>query len=265
MIHLGRANAGKLMGRILGKAAESSAEAVLTDISGGTADNAIMIECNAVISVPSDKADAVKSAMEAEASAIAKEYAEKDPGFELTVKENENAKPVVNISLKKASDFLNAFPYGVQAMSKDVEGLVQTSLNLGILKSENGKTTAEFSVRSSIGSERDELIAKLRKITSDFGGTDIVSGVYPGWEYKTNSPLRDKMVRVFKDMYGYEPKVEAIHAGLECGFFMDKASDIDAVSIGPNMQDIHTTSERLSISSTARTYEYVLKILADKN
>ncbi len=264
MTHLGRANAGKLMGRILGKASEACSEAVLTCLTGGTADNAIMIECNAVIAVPAGNAEAVKSAMASEASAIAKEFAEKDPGFELTVKETETVKPVVIISLKKASDFLNAFPYGVQAMSKDVEGLVQTSLNLGILKSEEGKTTAEFSVRSSIGSERDELIAKLRKITSDFNGTDIVSGVYPGWEYKTNSPLRDKMVRVFKDMYGYEPKVEAIHAGLECGFFMDKASDIDAVSIGPNMQDIHTTSERLSISSTARTYEYVLKVLADK-
>ena len=150
------------------------------------------------------------------------------------------------------------------AMSKDIEDLVQTSLNLGILKSEAGEMTAEFSVRSSVGSERDELIEKLKNITSDFGGTNKVTGVYPGWEYKKESPLRDKMVRVFKDMYGYEPKVEAIHAGLECGFFMDKASDIDAVSIGPDMQDIHTTSERLSISSTARIYEYVLKILSDK-
>ncbi len=264
MIHLGRANAGKLMGRILGKASEASSSAILTDMKGGTADNAIMIECTAAIAVASSDVDAVKAAMNDEAAAIAKEYAEIDPGFELTVKEADGTDNVLNISLKKAADFLNTFPYGVQSMSKDIDGLVQTSLNLGILRSESGKMTAEFSVRSSVASERDELIAKLQKITSDFEGTDVVSGVYPGWKYRTESPLRDKMIRVFKDMYGYDPKVEAIHAGLECGFFIDKDTTIDAVSIGPNMQDIHTTSERLSISSSARTYEYVLKILADK-
>lgn len=264
MIHLGRANAGKLMGRILGKASEASDSAVLTSLTGGTADNAIMIECNASIAVSADDAEAVKAAMKAEAEVIAKEYSEKDPGFELSVKENAAPAKDINISLKKAADFVNTLPFGVQAMSKDIEGLVQTSLNLGIIKCEDAKVTAEFSVRSSIGSERDELINRLKKITADFGGTNAVTGVYPGWAYKTESPLRDKMVRVFKDMYGHEPKVEAIHAGLECGFFMDKASDIDAVSIGPDMKDIHTTGERLSISSTARIYDYVLKVLADK-
>lgn len=264
MIGLGRANAGKVMGRILGAGCKVSSDAVLLNLTGGTADNAIMLESIATVAVPGEAADAFSDAMMAEFKIIAKEYENADPGMNFGVTKSDKKEEVIKLSLKKASDFLNELPFGVIAMSKDIEGLVQTSLNLGILKSEAGEMTAEFSVRSSVGSERDELIERLKKITSDFGGTNKVTGVYPGWEYKTESPLRDKMVRVFKDMYGYEPKVEAIHAGLECGFFMDKASDIDAVSIGPDMQDIHTTSERLSISSTARIYEYVLKILADK-
>ena len=264
MIGLGRANAGKLMGRILGAASDVSQGAVLLNLTGGTADNAIMLESIAALAVPSSDSENVSSAMMTEFKKIAKEYSEADPGVNFGITKTDKANEIIKISLKKASDFLNELPFGVQKMSKDIEGLVQTSLNLGILKSESGQLTAEFSVRSSVTSERDELLDRLLKITSDFGGSNKVTGVYPGWEYKTDSPLRDKMVRVFKDMYGYDPKVEAIHAGLECGFFMDKASDIDAVSIGPDMQDIHTTSERLSISSTARTYDFVLKVLADK-
>jgi dipeptidase D len=103
---------------------------------------------------------------------------------------------------------------------------------------------------------------RLEDITSGFGGTSLVSGIYPGWKYRVDSPLREKMMRIFKEMYSNEPKVEAIHAGLECGFFVSKNEKLDAVSIGPDMQDIHSPSERLSISSTARTYEYLLKILA---
>ena len=264
MIGLGRANAGKLMGRILGAGCKVNSDAVLLNLSGGTADNAIMLECIGAVAVPASSSDAFSDAMMNEFRLIAKEYESADPGINFGITTLDSADEVIKISAKKASDFLNELPFGVQAMSKDIEGLVQTSLNLGILKSEAGQLTAEFSVRSSVTSERDELIDRLLKITSDFGGTNKVTGVYPGWEYKKESPLRDKMVRVFKEMYGRDPKVEAIHAGLECGFFMDKASDIDAVSIGPDMQDIHTTSERLSISSTARTYEYVLKLLADK-
>lgn len=265
MIGLGRANAGKLMGRILGAGCKINSEAVLLNLKGGTADNAIMLESIAIIAVPSADSDAFSNAMMDEFKKIAKEYENADPGINFGVTTLDKADEVIKISLKKASDFINELPFGVIAMSRDIEDLVQTSLNLGILKSENGEMTAEFSVRSSVGSERDELIERLKKITERFGGRNKVTGVYPGWEYKTVSPLRDKMIRVFKDMYGYEPKVEAIHAGLECGFFMDKAPNIDAVSIGPDMKDIHTTSERLSISSTARTYEYVLKILADKD
>ena len=264
MINMGRGNAGKLMGRILSEGSKVSSNGVLTGIRGGSADNAIMSECTAIISIPAKYTKALISALNVEASRIKNEYSKADPGFEFAVKETEPA-PALNIELKKASDFLNKLPYGVIAMSRDIKDLVQTSLNLGILKDEEGQLTAEFSVRSSITKERDELIDMLKSITSDFGGSNEVTGVYPGWKYRPDSPLREKMIKVFTEMYGYAPKVEAIHAGLECGFFISKNEEIDAVSIGPDMQDIHSPSERLSISSTARTYEYLLKVLSTKD
>jgi dipeptidase D len=260
MIHLGRANAIKVIGGILG----CIPDAVITDIKGGNADNAIPSWCSVTVCVPESSGDTVTETVKAEAERLKESFKTTDPGFEFSVTSKARASVSISLSARKASEFLKALPNGVTSMSGDIEGLVQTSLNLGIIDIQEGKLHAEFSVRSSIARERDALIEDLKIITSGFGGTNKVTGVYPGWKYAPDSPLRDKMVRVFTEMYGYAPKVEAIHAGLECGFFMDKAPDIDAVSIGPDMQDIHSPAERLSISSTRRTYEYLLKVLADK-
>ncbi|MCR5739886.1 MAG: aminoacyl-histidine dipeptidase [Lachnospiraceae bacterium] len=261
MIHLGRGNAIKIIGSVLKAVSKQVPGAAMTDIKGGSADNAIPSSCTAVVMIPGADTGKFLSAANAELEKQKNKYKDTDPGFEFTV-ETGNAESADGlITAGKAADFLEALPNGVIAMSKDVEGLVQTSLNLGIIKTEDGQLHAEFSVRSSISEERDELIDRLLKITDEFGGTNKVTGKYPGWKYATVSPLRDRMVKVFRDMYGKDPKVEAIHAGLECGFFMDKAPDIDCVSIGPDMQDIHSPAERLSISSTTRTYDYLLEVL----
>ena len=265
MINKGRMNACKAMGRILAKACDPDGCSSLLNISGGSADNVIPSECSATVMIPLYHADEFLNIVNKEADLLKKEYSETDPGFVFTLSEidTDEEEPEMSLSLKKAAELIDAFPNGVIKMSEDVEGLVQTSLNLGILKCENGAMTCEFSVRSSVSEEKEELISRLTEIISDFEGTYSISGDYPGWKYAVESPLRDTMVRVFKEMYGKDPKVEAIHAGLECGFFIDKAPDMDAVSFGPDMQDIHSPKERLSISSTARTYEYLLKVLAD--
>jgi len=264
MIHLGRANAIKVMGSILKETSSVSKNAVVTDMRGGSADNAIPAFCSATVSVPACDKEAFIEAMQREAGKQKEKYSGTDPDFVFTLAPADACDAPTALSTGKISGFLEALPNGVISMSSDIEGLVQTSLNLGIIYMNEGRLCAEFSVRSSIGPERDALIDELRKITEDFAGSNKVTGVYPGWKYSADSPLRDKMVRVFRDMYGYEPNVEAIHAGLECGFFMDKAPDIDCVSIGPDMQDIHSPRERLSISSTQRTYDFLLKVLADR-
>ena len=264
MIHLGRGNASKLMARVLSTASADSPSAVINNITGGVADNAIATACTANISMPSSEVQAFTETCLKEADKIKDEYSVKDPGFTIQISENVRKDQAIAISMKTAARFINALPQGVISMSSEAEGLVETSLNLGILKIDDNRIHAEFAVRSSINSARDALVRRLIDLTEGFGGNNKVTGVYPGWKYLSDSPLRDKMVRVFRDMYNREPKIEAIHAGLECGWFASKANGFDIVSLGPDMHDIHSINERLSISSTASVYSYLLALLADK-
>lgn len=146
-------------------------------------------------------------------------------------------------------------------MSSDIKGLVKTSLNLGILELTEKELNLEYAVRSSVGSERKFLEQRLRVILEVFGGSVKVEAEYPAWEYRADSPFREDVVRIYEKLYGKKPRVEAIHAGLECGILAGKLPGLDGVSIGPDMWDIHTTEERLSISSTKRVYEFVLELL----
>lgn len=143
---------------------------------------------------------------------------------------------------------LNAVPNGVQAMSSDIPGLVQTSLNLGILTTDADAVRLTFSVRSSVNREKFGLIDQLKALAARFGGSYSESGEYPAWEYQKDSRLREVMVEVFEAQYGRKPVVEAIHAGLECGIFSDRLPGLDAVSFGPQMHDIHTSREKLDIA-----------------
>jgi len=164
-------------------------------------------------------------------------------------------------STAKIISLLCAAPNGIQSWSKDIEGLVQTSLNLGVIKL-GDRFNASFSVRSSVESEKTELIEQLKKLADMFDSSCTVSGEYPAWEYRKESSLRDTMVAVYKDMFGKTPDILAIHAGLECGLFSQKVEDLDCISIGPQMHDIHTSNERLEIASTLRTWNFLKAVLA---
>ncbi len=156
---------------------------------------------------------------------------------------------------------LCAVPNGVQTMSSDMPGLVQTSLNLGIAKLEGEQLRLTFSVRSSVNAEKQGLLQRLRETVETFDGSYSQMGEYPAWEYRKDSPLRELMVQVHEAMFGTTPEVVAIHAGLECGILADKLPGLDCVSFGPQMQDIHTSREKLNIASTGRMWEYLLEIL----
>jgi dipeptidase D len=156
---------------------------------------------------------------------------------------------------------LRKAPYGVQAMSAEIEGLVQTSLNVGILETGDNAFTAIYSVRSSVEAEKNALNAKVAEIAVSFGGNALTEGEYPAWEYRKKSPLRDLMVEVYEKSFGKKMQVEAIHAGLECGLFAGGIPGLDAVSFGPDMADIHTPAEKLSLDSVANTWKYLLSAL----
>ena len=161
----------------------------------------------------------------------------------------------------KVIGLLAMCPNGVQSWSQDIDGLVQTSLNLGIAKLEKDELRLTFAVRSSVNQEKRELLDRLASMADKYGAQYSEMGDYPAWEYRKDSRLRDTMVRVYRDMFNKEPEVVAIHAGLECGILSDKLPGLDCVSIGPEMHDIHTSRERLGIASTERTWKFLQEVL----
>lgn len=277
-IHKERGNSNSLFGRLLGRLCEKM-PVMLAGVHGGLADNAIPRETTGVLIIREKDSEAFASVLDTVEKEIRAELSARDPGFYIRAAKREQGDLICAgvEDTKRAADFLCALPGGVQAMSADMPGLVETSLNLGILEYEAAEEAsrgsekpsaallAEFSVRSSVESAKHALIGKLRAVTELAGGTIAVSGDYPGWRFRKDSPLREKMVRLYEEMYGKAPKVEAIHAGLECGILGSKIHDLDCVSIGPDMQDIHTTEETLSISSTGRVWEYLIRVLETKD
>ena len=258
-IHKGRANACVLLGRLLQAMAERT-ELRLVTAAGGGKDNAIAVEASAQVVVSDDAV--ARQAAEALAADLSREYAAADPGLRVeaapcTVRET----PMDWASTERAVCMLTCLPNGVQAMSMEIHGLVQTSLNLGILAAEQTALTATFCVRSSLGSQKEMLHRRLRTLMAQLGGTVSISGDYPAWEYRQDSSLRDLMTEVFQEQYGRKPKIEAIHAGVECGILSGKLPGLDCVSIGPNLLDIHTPRERMEIASVQRVWRFVLEVL----
>ena len=264
-IHKERGNSNALMGRLLWRLTGKIPVAI-NSMGGGLADNAIPRETKAVLVVQEADKAVLEELVKEVVAELTGEFATKDPNVFISAKEQGAGAYycVISEETKKAAAFLHALPVGVQAMSADMPGLVETSLNMGIMELQE-ELLAEFSVRSSVESAKGALIDKLSAITAMSGGHISITGAYPGWKYRVDSPLREKMVALYERMYGHKPRVEAIHAGLECGILGSKIKDLDCVSLGPQMSDIHTTEETLSISSTARVWEYLVKLLEEKD
>lgn len=284
-----RANANRIMGRVL-DAINVKYGCRIISAAGGLKDNAIPRECVAEIVISDKDFDKIDNLVAEYNDILKNEYKNTDKDITVLFKTNNDSKSESNDSLntysniksindsdnsgnnvevmdtdstKKVIAALVNLPGGIQRMSTDIKGLVQTSLNMGILKTvkDNSEVSMSFSVRSSIGSEKQELIDRMDCLMRVLGGSVTCVGEYPAWEYKKDSTLRNLMIDIYKEQYGEEPIVEAIHAGVECGLFAGKIKDLDCVSFGPDILDIHTTSERMSISSVERTWKYILEIL----
>lgn len=261
-IQKGRANANKLMGRFLNEMDEAFAYALCT-VNGGNKDNAIARESTAdVVILPERLAELTAFAAQRQ-EAYRAEYGEADP--DITVAVTPGTEDTFEIMMgdcrRSVLSVLQQLPNGVQQMSRDIEGLVQTSLNLGILKVDFRGIHLTSSVRSSVNAEKQQLIQQLAEICGKLGGSCEVMGEYPAWEYKADSPLREIMTEVYLEQYGRKPAVEVIHAGLECGLLSGKLDGLDCVSFGPDIVDIHTTREKLSIPSVQRTWKLLLEVL----
>lgn len=260
-----RGNANWLLGRLLEEVQDIRGFSI-AQLEGGLADNAIPREASVTMVVDCEKETALADVIKRVEAELKRELQTKDTGvfIEVTDLVSGSIRCLAEESVRKVSYLLFTAPNGVQAMSSDVKGLVETSLNMGIIELKEEAFKAHFSVRSSLESAKWVLIRRLKRLVETVGGTQGVQGDYPGWAYQVHSPFRDMAAQVYREMFRKEPEVRAIHAGLECGLLSAKIPGLECISIGPDMKDIHTTEERLSISSTERMWNYVLEILKQK-
>lgn len=261
-IHKERGNASILMGRVLNNIAKEVPFGIIT-LAGGLKDNAIPRECNASILVPAEGVTRVEEIIAATSEVLKKEFFSSDAGVQVTsVNAGTQSADILDFtSLNKVLCYLRMVPNGVQNMSQAIPGLVETSLNLGIMELKEDVFMTETSIRSSVRTRKEDVRDRLINIIEVCGGEAEVMGDYPAWEYKAESKLREEIAVAFKNVYGKEVKFDAIHAGLECGILSEKIEGLDCVSFGPQNFDIHTPQERLNIESTERVWNFLVEFL----
>ena len=260
-IHKKLANANKVMGEFLGQV-QQLMPLCITSLTGGAKDNAIPRSCEVTFVALGMHPERINDVAEQLQARIRKEYDEPEVIIRGDNVDALGGNALTTESTAKVIALLNAAPNGVQSWSKDIEGLVQTSLNLGVVRLEE-ELKMTFAVRSSVNLEKRELLDRLKELAAFYEAECGEMGDYPAWEYRKDSPLRDTMVRVYREMTGKDASVVAIHAGLECGLLSEKLPGLDCVSIGPDMMDIHTSRERLNIASTERTWKFLLEVLKE--
>lgn len=266
-IHKGRANANVLMGRFLLTLKEEISYGLL-ELSGGAKENVIPKESKAVLIVSDDDIEELKETIDEFQKLMETEYGTSDPDIKISFAvddiEDEIELVLDNPSLDRVITLLALMPNGVQTMSADLPGLVESSLNNGFMLLENDSFQIRLSIRSSVASIKDFISAKVRQLTEMMDGSVEFMGDYPAWPYARNSKLRDQCIQIYKEQYGKEPKVELLHAGLECGIFSGKIEGLDCISFGPDLIDIHTPNEHMSISSVQRVWDFLKALLAAK-
>lgn len=257
----GRGNANKVLGRVLYELTNQFPNLELISINGGSKPNAITRDAKAIINLPHNDIARYKKRIEKTEKEINHELAPED-SLSLTLIEIPFIHKVFSDTDRdNLLSFLFLALSGVNTMSKTIDDLVESSQNLGVVKTEDEKVTLLISIRSSVDSVATLLgtsnlaLAKLCHINAK------VTNGYPGWEYAPNSPLRELAIKTYTEFTGQTPKIQAIHAGLECGFFAGILKDVDIISFGPNLHDVHSPAETMELDSAERVYQFLTLLL----
>jgi len=261
-IHEQRGNAHKMTGRLLSSMLKEVPFSIVS-IDGGSKDNVISLLNDTFILVKHSHTNQVLQLVEKQKKIWMDEFMGDEPDLQVDKEVAPDKEMAVfdEESTRRVIDALVSYPNGVEGYSRNLKGLVETSLNLGILQSKDTEVFGAFMVRSSVESKKQEVMENLRVCTRLCGGTGDVIGDYPAWQFIPKSYLRDVLVKEYEELFNKTPEITTIHAGLECGLFIGKRPDLDCVSIGPEMFHVHSFHEKLSIESTKRSYEYLLAIL----
>ncbi len=263
-IHLNRANAHKLLGRVL-YSLNQKMDCKLITVAGGMQDNAIPREAYAELLIEkSDIAD-FKAECDRLSKEITHEFKTSDSQIKMEVDEITDLKDkaMADATFKALTDLIMILPNGIQTMSADIEGLVESSLSWGVLQQEENRIILSAAVRSSVKSLKGLINEQLKIFANQYGASYAIKGDYPEWEYMRESKLRDICTGVYERVYNHEPIIRALHAGVECGVFAEKIPGIDMISIGPNLYDVHSPDERLSIPSAKKTWDFLLEVLKE--
>ncbi|MEQ3337936.1 aminoacyl-histidine dipeptidase [Clostridium butyricum] len=264
-IHLGRGNSNKLMGRLL-KNIDKELDFNLVSLNGGSKNNAIPRESSSIITISQKDERKLLDIKRRVCEELKNEFSKKDPNLRVHLLEVEESVDRVfsDDSTKKAVNLLYMYPNGVNTVSSDIQGLTESSTNLGVVTTLENSIEYDSTARSSVSSLKDEIVTRSKCITEILGGKLVTESSYPEWPYKTDSKIREVCKDVYERMYEKTPEIVAIHAGVECGLFKEKlGNDVDMISFGPDIIDIHTPNEHISISSVERCYEYLLEVLKE--
>ena len=262
-IHQERANAGQIVARLFLDAREK-AELNIVSINGGRATNVILGKVDGEVIVATSDVKAFEESIAASTEEIKAEYRTSDPGITVSIEAVGEAseEAVDTVCQDNFFKFLVACPTGAEHYSVELKGLVETSHSIGVVKLEDGRLITKSMSRSSVNS-RNRLLARKIGIIAEALGAEVEHGSsYGAWEFNNKSDLLDVCINAYKEQYGEEPVVSAMHAGIECGIWAEKVGKVDAVSIGPDMTGVHSVNEELSIPSTERTWQYLKLILS---
>ena len=260
-INEGRGHATKLLVRLLSPAAAQYGVR-LAQIAGGTAANAIPTSASALVVVPDDQADAFLKYVQQYEGIVQSELAAVEPDLKVQATPAALPAKVMDEQVQQALiDALYGSPQGVLRMSDAVPGLVETSTNMGIVKAADGQLAVTYYPRSSVDTELDDINQMIASVWDLAGVPVTISGRFSGWDPNPNSPILLLMEDVYQEMYGQEPMVTAVHAGLECGTIVSKYPGMDAISIGPTLQDVHTPNERIQVASVKKLNDFLIETL----
>lgn len=261
-IHEQRGNAHKMMGRLLDEIAKEAKINVITS-AGGSKDNVISLINKTEILVETGKSEKVVELVKEMEETWLQEFMGEEPHLQVDVKveKEQTVEAFDDKSTRAFIDLLVLIPNGVILYSRKLKGLVETSLNIGVVETRDNEVFGASMVRSSVESEKIQLKGVLVALMNRLGASYEVVGDYPAWQFLEKSHLRDILIKEYEELYKKTPEVTTVHAGLECGLFIGKRPDLDCVSIGPDMGQVHSFNEHLSIESTKRTYDYLLAIL----
>jgi dipeptidase D len=259
-IHKHRASANRILARLLGEI-QGKLPFYIADLKGGSAHNAIARDAQATIVLPGDHFSQLEAVIQSFLQTLRAEYSATDPSISIQIEPGQASRKLSESDTQKVISLLQALPHGVAEMSASVDGFVETSNNLALIKVQGEELHIHSSQRSTVMSRLNEITQRVAAIGYLAGAQVVIDDGYPAWQPDMDSPLLSRSCSVYERVFGERPKVEMIHAGLECGIIGNIFGGMDMISLGATVQNPHSPHERLYLSSLIKVWDLLVELL----